>query len=105
MIREVQDRYPDALFLAEAFTKPKMMKRLAKVGFTQSYSYFTWRNFKQEITDYLVELTMLEPKEYMRANFFANTPDINPPILQTGGPPPLQKPAGLAAPPPHGHRP
>ena len=50
-------RYPDALFLAEAFTKPKMMKRLAKVGFTQSYSYFTWRNFKQEITDYLVELT------------------------------------------------
>ncbi|UEM05367.1 DUF3416 domain-containing protein [Skermanella rosea] len=97
MIREVQDRYPDALFLAEAFTKPKMMKRLAKVGFTQSYSYFTWRNFKQEITDYLVELTSLEPKEYMRANFFANTPDINPPILQTGGPPAFKMRAVLAS--------
>ena len=97
MIREVQDRYPDALFLAEAFTKPKMMKRLAKVGFTQSYSYFTWRNFKQEITDYLVELTMLEPKEYMRANFFANTPDINPPILQSGQPGVFKMRAVLAA--------
>ena len=97
MIREVQDRHPDALFLAEAFTKPKMMKRLAKVGFTQSYSYFTWRNFKQEITDYLVELTSLEPKEYMRANFFANTPDINPPILQTGGPAAFKMRAVLAS--------
>ena len=97
MIREVQDRYPDALFLAEAFTRPKMMKRLAKVGFTQSYSYFTWRNFKQELTDYLVELTMLEPKEYMRANFFANTPDINPPILQSGQPGVFKMRAVLAA--------
>ena len=97
MIREVQDCYPDALFLAEAFTKPKMMKRLAKVGFTQSYSYFTWRNFKQEITDYLAELTMLEPKEYLRGNLFANTPDINPPILQTGGPPAFKMRAVLAA--------
>ncbi len=57
MIREVHDRHPDAIFLAEAFTRPKMMKRLAKVGFTQSYTYFTWRNTKAELTEYLTELT------------------------------------------------
>ena len=73
------------IFLAEAFTRPKMMKQLAKVGFTQSYSYFTWRNTKQELTEYLTELTQDEPKEYMRPNFFANTPDINPVYLQTSG--------------------
>jgi starch synthase (maltosyl-transferring) len=97
MIRDVLDRYPDAIFLAEAFTRPKVMKRLAKLGFTQSYSYFTWRNHKQELTDYLVELTMEEPKEYMRANFFANTPDILPPILQTGGRPAFMMRAVLAS--------
>ncbi len=85
MIREVLDRHPDVIFLAEAFTRPKMMKQLAKVGFTQSYSYFTWRNTKQELTEYLTELTQDEPKEYMRPNFFANTPDINPVYLQTSG--------------------
>ncbi|HSK39243.1 MAG TPA: alpha-1,4-glucan--maltose-1-phosphate maltosyltransferase, partial [Arenibaculum sp.] len=85
LIREVQDRDPETIFLAEAFTRPKLMKRLAKLGFTQSYSYFTWRNTKHELTEYLTELTSLEPREYMRANFFANTPDINPGILQTGG--------------------
>ncbi|WP_207460298.1 maltotransferase domain-containing protein [Azospirillum sp. SYSU D00513] len=85
MIREVQDLYPDALFLAEAFTRPKLMRRLAKVGFTQSYSYFTWRNTKQELTEYLTELTQSPSKEYMQPNFFANTPDILPPILVHGG--------------------
>jgi len=85
MIREVNDRHPDVVFLAEAFTRPKMMKRLAKVGFQQSYSYFTWRNTKAELTTYLTELTQEECAEYMRPNFFANTPDINPVYLQTGG--------------------
>jgi starch synthase (maltosyl-transferring) len=85
MIREVQARHPDVIFLAEAFTRPKMMQQLAKVGFTQSYSYFTWRNTKQELTDYLIELTQGEAREYMRPNFFANTPDINPVYLQTSG--------------------
>ncbi|MPY69646.1 MAG: DUF3416 domain-containing protein [Alphaproteobacteria bacterium] len=85
MIADVQSRYPDTIFLAEAFTKPKMMKRLAKIGFTQSYSYFTWRNTKQELTEYLTELTRSECRHYMRPNFFVNTPDINPFYLQTGG--------------------
>jgi starch synthase (maltosyl-transferring) len=87
MIREVQDRHPDAIFLAEAFTRPKMMKRLAKAGFTQSYSYFTWRNTKWELTQYLTELTRTECRHTMRPNFFVNTPDINPTYLQTSGRP------------------
>ncbi len=85
MIREVQEQYPDAIFLAEAFTRPKVMKRLAKVGFTQSYSYFTWRNTKAELTEYLTELTTTECRHTMRPNFFVNTPDINPIPLQTSG--------------------
>ena len=85
MIREVQERHPDVIFLSEAFTRPKMMRRLAKVGFTQSYSYFTWRNRKPEIVEYLTELTRSESRLYMRPNFFPNTPDINPVYLQTGG--------------------
>ena len=85
MIRDIQDRYPDVVFLAEAFTRPKMMKRLGKVGFTQSYSYFTWRNTKRELTDYLTELTRTEARHVMRPNFFVNTPDINPYFLQTSG--------------------
>lgn len=85
MIREVLDRHPEVIFLAEAFTRPKMMKQLAKIGFTQSYSYFTWRNTKAELTEYLTELTQEETKEYMRPNFFTNTPDINPVFLQTSG--------------------
>ncbi|HEY8564703.1 MAG TPA: maltotransferase domain-containing protein [Beijerinckiaceae bacterium] len=84
MIREVNDRYPDVLFLAEAFTRPKMMKKLAKVGFQQSYTYFTWRNTKQELVDYINELAGPMGETY-RPNFFANTPDINPVYLQTSG--------------------
>jgi starch synthase (maltosyl-transferring) len=87
MIRDVRDRHPDVIFLAEAFTRPKMMKRLAKVGFTQSYSYFTWRNTKSELTQYLTELTQTECRDFMRPNFFVNTPDINPFFLQTSGRP------------------
>jgi starch synthase (maltosyl-transferring) len=97
LIRDVQDKHPEAIFLAEAFTRPKVMKGLAKLGFTQSYSYFTWRNEKQEITEYLTELTQEEPVEYMRANFFANTPDILPKILQEGGRPAFMQRAVLAA--------
>ena len=97
MIRDVQDRHPDAIFLAEAFTRPKLMKRLAKVGFTQSYSYFTWRNAKQDLTDYMTELTTTECRHYMRPNFFVNTPDINPYFLQTSGRPGFRTRAALAA--------
>jgi starch synthase (maltosyl-transferring) len=85
VIRDVQSAYPDVIFLSEAFTRPKMLKVLAKAGFTQSYTYFTWRNFKQEFIDYLTELTQSECREYLRPNFFTNTPDILPPILQRGG--------------------
>ncbi|HUF57487.1 MAG TPA: alpha-1,4-glucan--maltose-1-phosphate maltosyltransferase [Thermohalobaculum sp.] len=85
MIGEVQAKHPDTIFLAEAFTRPKMMKRLAKVGFTQSYSYFTWRTFKDELTEYMTELTTGDMPYLMRPNFFVNTPDINPVPLQTSG--------------------
>lgn len=84
-IRELHERHPDVIFLSEAFTRPKVMQRLAKLGFTQSYSYFTWRNSKRELTDYLLELTQGPSREYMRPNFFTNTPDINPYYLQSGG--------------------
>ena len=87
LIREVRERDPEVIFLAEAFTRPPVMQMLAKVGYSQSYTYFTWRNFKQELTDYLTELTQTSVKEYLRPNFFASTPDINPPFLQTGGRP------------------
>ena len=87
VIREVQRDYPEVIFLSEAFTRPKVMKALAKLGFTQSYTYFTWRNEKQEIIEYLTELTKDWPKEYMRPNFFANTHDILPHVLQFGGRP------------------
>jgi starch synthase (maltosyl-transferring) len=97
MIRDIQDRHPDVIFLSEAFTRPKMMRQLAKVGFTQSYTYFTWRNTKQELIEYLTELTQDEPKEYMRPNFFTNTPDINPVYLQTSGRPGFQARLVLAA--------
>ena len=83
MIAEIQKDYPDVIFLAEAFTRPKMMKSLAKGGFTQSYTYFTWRNSKWELTEYLTELTQTEMKYYFRGNFFTNTPDILPFYLQT----------------------
>ena len=87
LIREVQEEYPDVVFLSEAFTRPKVMKALAKLGFTLSYTYFTWRNEKQEIADYLTELTTPPVADYMRGNLFANTPDILPHILQVGGRP------------------
>ncbi|HXM05558.1 MAG TPA: maltotransferase domain-containing protein, partial [Chthoniobacterales bacterium] len=87
LISEVRSDYPDAIFLAEAFTKPKMMKALAKCGFTQSYTYFTWRNTKYELTEYLTELCTTEMKYFFRGNFFTNTPDILPVFLQTGGRP------------------
>jgi starch synthase (maltosyl-transferring) len=85
VIRDVHDRHPDVVFLSEAFTRPKPMKRLAKLGFTQSYTYFTWRNSKRELTDYLLELTQSDMAEFFRPNFFVNTPDINPTYLQTSG--------------------
>jgi starch synthase (maltosyl-transferring) len=87
LIREVQDSHPETIFLAEAFTRPKMLRALAKAGFTQSYSYFTWRTHKRELTDYLVELAQGPSKEFLRPNFFTNTPDILPPFLQQGGRP------------------
>lgn len=87
LIRGVQDRHPGTIFLAEAFTRPKMLRALAKAGFTQSYSYFTWRTHKQELTDYLVELAQGPSKDYLRPNFFTNTPDILPVFLQQGGRP------------------
>ncbi|MEO5328919.1 MAG: alpha-1,4-glucan--maltose-1-phosphate maltosyltransferase [Magnetococcus sp. THC-1_WYH] len=97
LISEIQREHPEVVFLSEAFTKPPMMKMLAKVGFTQSYTYFTWRNFKVELTEYLKELTENEVKEYMRWNFFANTPDILPRILQEGGRPAFMSRYALAA--------
>jgi starch synthase (maltosyl-transferring) len=97
MIVEVQARYPDAIFLAEAFTRPKVMYRLAKVGFSQSYTYFTWRNTKAEFQEYLTELTQGPPREFFRPNFFVNTPDINPVFLQTSGRPGFLIRAALAA--------
>jgi starch synthase (maltosyl-transferring) len=86
IIREVQDRHPDVIFLAEAFTRPKVMKALAKLGFTQSYTYFTWRAGKDELQAYLSELTGYPEREYYRPNFFTNTPDILPFHLQSGEP-------------------
>jgi starch synthase (maltosyl-transferring) len=96
-IREVQEEHPDVIFLSEAFTRPKVMRALAKLGFTQSYTYFTWRNNKQELIEYLTELTQDWPREYMRPNFFPNTHDILPHILQFGGRPAFQTRFVLAA--------
>jgi starch synthase (maltosyl-transferring) len=97
VIGEVQAEHPEVIFLSEAFTRPKVMKALAKLGFTQSYTYFTWRNTKQELTEYLTEITMDWPREYMRPNFFPNTHDILPHILQFGGRPAFKMRFVLAA--------
>jgi starch synthase (maltosyl-transferring) len=97
LIEEVQHAHPDVIFLSEAFTRPKMMRALAKAGFSQSYTYFTWRNFKEELATYVTELTQSEMKEYFRANFFTNTPDILPEILQHGGHPAFKFRLVLAA--------
>lgn len=87
LIGELKRDYPDALFLAEAFTRPRVMQRLAKLGFSQSYTYFTWRNTKQELTEYFTELTQTRVREYMRPNLWPNTPDILHETLQIGGRP------------------
>jgi starch synthase (maltosyl-transferring) len=86
LIAEIQRDHPETIFLSEAFTKPKMMRQLAKVGFTQSYTYFTWRESAGELRDYLTELTQSEMAEYFRGNLFVNTPDINPHHLDHGRP-------------------
>lgn len=97
LIADIRQSHPEVIFLSEAFTRPKMMKKLAKVGFTQSYTYFTWRNTKHELTEYLTELSQSDSGEYYRPNFFANTPDINPIPLQTGGRAVFMARAALAA--------
>ena len=97
LIREVKARCPEAIFLSEAFTRPKMMRALAKAGFSQSYTYFTWRNTKTELIEYLTELTQYPANEYFRPNFFTNTPDILPVFLQEGGRPAFRIRLVLAA--------
>ncbi len=85
LITGIKAEYPEVIFLAEAFTRPKVMYRLAKAGFTQSYTYFTWRNTKYEIREYINELTTTDAREFFRPNFWPNTPDILPEHLQYGG--------------------
>jgi starch synthase (maltosyl-transferring) len=97
LIREIKARCPEVIFLSEAFTRPKMMRALAKAGFGQSYTYFTWRNTKLELMEYLTELTQDQAKEYFRPNFFTNTPDILPIFLQDGGRPAFRIRLVLAA--------
>ncbi len=87
LITEVQKEHPDVIFLAEAFTRPKVMYQLAKQGFTQSYTYFTWRNTKRELITYFEELTHSDIIEYFRPNLWPNTPDILPEFLQVSGKP------------------
>jgi starch synthase (maltosyl-transferring) len=97
VIPELKRKDPSVLFLAEAFTRPRVMERLAKVGFSQSYTYFTWRDTKEELTEYMLELTTTPIKEYFRPNFWPNTPDILPGHLQTGGLPAFRFRLVLAA--------
>jgi len=85
LISEIKKSWPEVIFLSEAFTRPKVMQRLAKLGFDQSYTYFTWRNTKCELEQYLTELTKTEVAEYLRPSFWPNTPDILPQYLQYGG--------------------
>jgi starch synthase (maltosyl-transferring) len=87
MIREVHAKHPDIIFLAEAFTRPRIMEQLAKVGFNQSYTYYTWRNSREEIRQYMEELTKTDRREYFRPNFWPNTPDILPISLEEKGEP------------------
>src|SRR6185369_6837597 len=97
LIADVRAQYPDVIFLSEAFTRPTVMYHLAKIGFSQSYTYFTWRNTKAELTAYIKELTSEPVCEFFRPHFFVNTPDINPPFLQTSGRPGFLIRAALAA--------
>lgn len=85
LIERIHNKWPDVIFLAEAFTRPKVMARLAKTGFSQSYTYFTWRNTRWELQEYIRQLTETDLGEYMRPNFWPNTPDILPEFLQYGG--------------------
>lgn len=96
-IRTIKEQHPDVMFLAEAFTRPKVMHNLAKLGFTQSYTYFTWRNHKWDLTEYLTELTQTEVREFFRPNFWPNTPDILHAFLQHGGKPAFKLRLVLAA--------
>ena len=86
-LEEIRRNHPETIFLSEAFTRPKVMRHLAKTGFSQSYTYFTWRNTAPEIRDYFTELTQTTVREYLRPNLFANTPDILHEYLQRGGRP------------------
>jgi starch synthase (maltosyl-transferring) len=97
LIARVHETHPDVIFLSEAFTRPKVMNSLAKAGFAQSYTYFTWRNFKHELVEYGEQLTQTEMKEFFRGNFFTNTHDILPYVLQQGGRPAFQARVVLAA--------
>ncbi|MGC9269651.1 maltotransferase domain-containing protein [Acidiphilium sp.] len=97
LIDDIRGHNPEVIFLAEAFTAPKLMYRLAKIGFSQSYTYFTWRNTAAELRDYLVELTTTGVREFFRPNFFVNTPDINPLFLQGSGRPGFLIRAALAS--------
>jgi starch synthase (maltosyl-transferring) len=97
LIKDIQLQHPNVIFLAEAFTRPKLMRHLAKAGFTQSYTYFTWRNTAYELREYVTELTRTELQEYMRPNFFANTPDILNEYLVHGGRPAFEVRLVLAA--------
>jgi starch synthase (maltosyl-transferring) len=97
LIADIRSRAPEVIFLAEAFTRPAMMQRLAKIGFSQSYTYFTWRHSKRELTDYFTELTSTDARHYFRPNLFVNTPDINPFFLQSSGRPGFLIRAALAA--------
>jgi len=97
LIGEVKEKYPDVIFLSEAFTRPKVMYNLAKLGFTQSYTYFAWRNTKWELTQYFTELTQTDLREYFRPNLWPNTPDILTEYLQTGGRPAFMARLVLAA--------
>ncbi|HWW21183.1 MAG TPA: alpha-1,4-glucan--maltose-1-phosphate maltosyltransferase [Steroidobacteraceae bacterium] len=97
LIADIRARTPEVIFLAEAFTRPAMMYRLGKIGFSQSYTYFTWRNSKHELTEYFTELTTQPTKDFYRPHLFVNTPDINPYFLQTSGRPGFLIRAALAA--------
>jgi starch synthase (maltosyl-transferring) len=96
-LADVKRQYPDTIFLSEAFTRPKVMQYLAKCGFSQSYTYFTWRNTREELTEYFTELTQTDVREFLRPNLFANTPDILHEYLQRGGRPAFQIRLILAA--------
>jgi len=97
LIAEVKKEHPEVIFLAEAFTRPKVMYRLAKLGFTQSYTYFAWRNTKWELKEYFTELTQTEIREFFRPNLWTNTPDILTEYLQMGGRPAFMARLVLAA--------